>query len=170
MQITTTIPPVFEAAHKQFQINDNSTVYAYGDTLHNPANIYLEIDILVHEETHMMQQQVYEGGAKGWWERYLSDPAFRTSQEIEAYGEQYIYFCYINHDRNAQARQLMEIAKVLAGPMYNTGMGTTEAMTKVREWKNKQIGGKYSHRIYPTVPHYPQEVSDKNQDESQAIA
>jgi len=96
----------------------SKTFFTYGDIIYNPGGVEIQPSVLEHEEVHCDQQKSYQGGVDGWWGRYLVDPLFRVQQEAEAYGMQYRFLCAHHKDRNRRVRILMELAAMLAGPMY----------------------------------------------------
>lgn len=72
-------------------------------------------DLIAHEAMHLWQQR---DDAAGWWERWLSDIAFRREQELACYFAQMSILRRMVGDRNELARIRREIASDLAGPMY----------------------------------------------------
>lgn len=136
MKISLEKPPCYEEANKFFKLEELNlgTIFTYGDTLYNPNNVPLTQDLIVHEMVHSEQQAHSDTGGKLWWQMYLADPEFRLKQEIEAYGAQYRYICTIQKDRNAQARTLHKLSKMLAGPMYGTITSSSEASKLIREY------------------------------------
>lgn len=132
MKITTERPPqwVWDKAHEIFEIDDARTFYTYGSTLHNPADISIDNSILAHEKVHEKQQN--DMAPEVWWARYFVSPAFRLSQEIEAYQRQYQHYCTTHYDRNAQAKYLVDLAGICASPMYGSIISKSEAMAKIR--------------------------------------
>lgn len=114
---------------KVFPIKKN-TVFTYGDALYAPnINFTLPQDLIVHEETHTRQQG--EDPA-GWWDRYLVDPAFRLEQEVEAYRNQYRFYCKNHKGRNERFNFLRIIASDLASPMYGNLIGFLDATNRIK--------------------------------------
>ena len=130
MQIIPTKPPIYDEAHKHFEIDDEITVYTYGDIIYNPANISIDDALYAHEETHSRQQR--DHGVKEWWEWYFKNPIFRFKMEAEAFARQYDKYCEVEHDRNYQYKYLHKLASSLASPMYKVGMTTSQAMTEIK--------------------------------------
>lgn len=131
IEIVHGLPPIWAKAHKAFEIDDRSTVYAYGRKIFNPSGIHIPEHVIEHEVTHMRQQEAM-GGPEKWWDMYLQDPSFRVNQEIEAYRAQYLFYCTFNRDRNAQARFLNQLAGYMASNMYGAPMSKMEAMKAIR--------------------------------------
>jgi len=134
MIISNEKPPIWDEANKLFKLEELKlgTIFAYGDTLYNPFDQPLTQDLIVHEMRHAEQQGHDRTIAGLWWKRYLADLAFRLSQEVEAYGEQYRYFCTIRKDRNEQNRILIRLGDMLAGPMYGNMVDPSEARRLIR--------------------------------------
>ena len=128
MKIVQALPPIYDEAAKVFDI-PKTAVFAYGDTLYNPAGGNISADLMEHEQTHQKQQA--EMGVTVWWNRYLHNADFRLSQEIEAYKAQYKYFCQQYTDRNVRMRFLNRIASDLASPMYKVNISLQEARGRI---------------------------------------
>ncbi len=110
------------------RFHPDRTIFTYGNTIYNPANLVLSADLIVHEETHMRQQEAM--GAESWWGRYLQEPLFRIQQEAEAYGVQWKYLCTKKKGRVRQLQLLATLAQTLAGPMYGEQI-TAEGAAKL---------------------------------------
>lgn len=132
MEIVNTLPPIWEEAHKHFEINDDETFYTYGNKLYNPARLNVPPEILAHEETHMRQQQKTEGGPAGWWAQYFENKAFRADQEAEAYANQYEEYCKNHKDRNQRAKYIYELASHLSSPLYKLGITHQDATIMIK--------------------------------------
>lgn len=91
-------PPVYERCKEQFGIDwDKGIVITYGANVHTKEKV-LPSDLIVHESVHVRQQLEY--GVEKWWDKYFTDPAFRKSQEVEAYQAQGRFLKKILTDRN----------------------------------------------------------------------
>ena len=88
-------------------------VFTYGEDVYSPSGKFT-LDVAVHEDVHIQQQN---HGAKDWWDKYLSDPAFRFQQELQAYQQQWV-FAKSSMDRFTRRKLLRRISKDLAGPIY----------------------------------------------------
>lgn len=135
MKISQEKPPCYDAANELFKLEELNmgTIFTYGDTLYNPSNVVLTQDLLVHEEIHSHQQENNDTVAKLWWQRYVTDPAFRVEQEAAAYGAQWVYLCRQSRDRNKRAQILHTLAGQFASPMYGRTVTHTTAMRLIRE-------------------------------------
>lgn len=128
MIISRDKPPIWDEAQKHFEIDHRITVFTYGDTLYNPAGIYIDADLMAHEQTHSRQQAATEGGPAAWWQRYFADPDFRKVQELDAYQNQYEHYCRTHKGHEQRFRYRMELARTMASNMYKTGILTSDAM------------------------------------------
>ena len=121
--------PLLDRVRKQFTIDESCTVFAYGEDLYAPADIELPPDLLIHEAIHAVQQT---SGKDEWWERYLTDEAFRLAQEVQAYRAQYQWVCMSLKDRNARSRFLTRIAKDLSSPTYGSICSFSDAYRLIK--------------------------------------
>lgn len=135
MKIIRDKPPIWDEAHRHFEIDDAITFYTYGDILYNPAGIEVTADLAVHEYTHWQQQEDV-GGPEIWWRRYFDDRRFRAQQEAEAYARQYRFFCRENLDRNTRFRYLCLLGSFMASPLYKLETGVNESMALIKKLSN----------------------------------
>ncbi len=131
MKIINDKPPIWKEAHEHFDIDDSATIYTWGDVIYNPAGIVIQREYIEHESVHSGQQRAI-GGPEKWWEKYITDPAFRYNQEVEAYGRQHAYFCTQNSDRNKRYKHAHILATILSSPMYKIGVNFNEAFRAIR--------------------------------------
>lgn len=118
MKIKHEYPPkhIWDAVVDAGMAPDPETVFfTYGDTLYVPSGRQVPDDLIAHEELHTKQQG---DDPDAWWSRYIGDEYFRIDQEAKAYGKQYAFLCKKHKDRNAQARILFNLARILSGPLY----------------------------------------------------
>lgn len=129
MLVRKELPPNYKNIKKVLNPPVNA-IFTYGDTIYAPY-IYFElpIELFVHEETHMKQQN-HE--PKLWWGKYLASPDFRLEQELEAYRNQYHYFLKHN-DRNKAYFLLRRIAEDLASEMYGNIVSFDEAISLIKK-------------------------------------
>ena len=86
--ILTTPPPNMETLSSKFGVDfDKGLIVTYYPNIHVKHG-QLPGDLLAHESTHLIQQEKFEGGVKAWWDKYLSDPQFRLTEESTAYAVQ----------------------------------------------------------------------------------
>ena len=125
-------PPMWDAVCSTFQINPRNVIFSYGDCIYNPDQIDLPDFLVEHEKVHFGQQGHTQEGAALWWGKFLRDPEFRVSQEVEAYGKQYKAMFSQISDRNQAARVLWNLAASLSGPLYNKAISHQEAMRLIK--------------------------------------
>lgn len=87
MKIIVDYPPNYDLIRTALNPRHH-VVFCYGDAIYNPSGRPLSPDIEHHEEIHSKQQGA---NPDAWYARYLQDPRFRLSQELEAYGAQYLF-------------------------------------------------------------------------------
>ena len=137
MKIIKEYPPIIGDIKQLLDISRSDIIFTYcgkeGDTIYNPSGIEIPDHVMIHERVHCEQQRHSEEGAKEWWEKWLKDPEFRISQEVEAYGKQYKYICTIVRDKNARERNLNTMAEMLTWPMYGSLIDLTEAKRRIRK-------------------------------------
>ena len=125
-------PPVWGSVCKTFQIIPRNVIFAYGDCIYNPDQIDLPDYLVEHEKVHFGQQGHTQEGAALWWGKFLRDPEFRVSQEVEAYGKQYRVMCSQTNDRERRVKILYSLAASLSGPLYNKAITQAEAMRLIK--------------------------------------
>lgn len=124
VKYSTKVPEIYFECKKRFGVEwTRGVIFTVGDTIHCIAKI--PPDLEVHEKTHVRQQA--EMGVKEWWDKYLDDPAFRLSQEVEAYRNQIKFLMKDMKDRNARAKRIHHITLGLSGPMYGNLVTYSEA-------------------------------------------
>jgi hypothetical protein len=121
-------PPNIGEIKKVFPIYPG-VVYTYGDTLHAPDGGLVSLDLAAHEEVHSKQQV----NPEEWWSKYLVDPEFRTSQEVEAYRAQYQFYCKHFKDRNQRARFLHKIACDFSSKLYGGCITYQQAIIEIKK-------------------------------------
>lgn len=120
MKVLKENPPNFDLIKEKFEVQNN-TVFTYGDTIYAPkVDFELPPDLIAHEKTHQIQQGA---DPDAWWNKYLEDRSFRFDQELEAYRNQYKFYCKFNKDRNARSKFLVTIAQDLSGGLYDINVG-----------------------------------------------
>lgn len=118
-KISTEKPPIYDAVTLAFGNEPKTAIFTYGDTIYNPNNFKLADHIIEHEKIHIEQHAKYPGGPAEWWNRYLSDDAFRLDQEARAYGRQYSFCCQKGISRQQKRALLKGLGKILSGQLYN---------------------------------------------------
>lgn len=135
MKVVMGYPPNYDAIQKAFGLHRNDgIVFTYGDTIYNPDGSDLPDHLMEHEQTHERQQAAMTPAK--WWEQYLADPAFRLSQEVEAYQVQYGCLCR-NYNRKYRKHVLPQIAKHLASYMYGHVVTKEQATALILEGQHE---------------------------------
>lgn len=110
MKVIDGYPPNYEEIKIIFPALPRGTAFCYGDTIYNPSGREILPDKDLHEQVHSGQQG---SDPEAWWSRYLTDPEFRLSQELEAYGTQ---FAFVKEHIEAEAdRAAKEGKRIAAG-------------------------------------------------------
>ena len=126
MEIVFKYPPNIEKIREHFPVK-YGVIFTYGDKLYNPDRGEIDSALMVHEETHTVQQG---NNPDEWWDRYFTDESFRKEQEIEAYRNQYKY-ALENYNRASRKRLLRQISKDLSSHLYGNLMTEEEAKEQI---------------------------------------
>jgi hypothetical protein len=133
MKITTKFPPNYIEISTVFRNHEQySPVFAWGDTVYNPFNADLTPDVLYHEAVHTAQQGE---DIVGWYNKYLYDPEFRLSQELEAYAKQYKFVSKYIKDRELVNHLLNNYAEALSSPLYGSLVTKVEARKLIKNYE-----------------------------------
>ena len=109
-------PPNFERILTAFPNADKKGVlFAYGNDIFNPSDIFIPDYLLAHEQQHSARQQDPEA----WWEKYITDDEFRYNEELIAHTEEYIAQIKTVNDSNARTKLCVVTATRLVAPLYN---------------------------------------------------
>lgn len=112
-----------------------SAVFPYGGVIYNPSGGEIYPDIIFHEKVHDEQQKKF-GGSDRWWGEYLSNKAFRLSQEIEAYSKQ-LYWLKIHGLQSGGVKGALDEASIMLERYYDLGYNSNELATMLRKaYKN----------------------------------
>ncbi len=101
------------------------TIFTYGATIYNNGPP-LTHALIAHERVHVSQQTRFEGGPAAWWARYLTDPAWRFLQELDAHKVEHDVLCH-GRPRHERKHYLTQVAKRLSGPLYGHAVRLEEA-------------------------------------------
>lgn len=125
LKISSEVPPIYEKLHELFGVEwERGLIITYGDTIYTKDG-RLSPALQRHEATHVRQQT--KMGAEIWWEKYLSDPNFRKSQEAEAYRNQWQFIKQTVKNREDAFRKKLAIVGDFSGPMYGHICTSAEA-------------------------------------------
>lgn len=126
MKFSDQIPPIYQRCRATFGPSvdwDKGVIFTYGDTVHSKRP--LTPDLMAHEGVHVAQQAAM--GADAWWDRYLADPSFRLSQELDAYRAQVRWIDENVKDRNARYFKKRFIYQVMGSSVYGNMVTPNEA-------------------------------------------
>lgn len=129
LEIKKELPPNIGDIIATFKVKPEKVVFCYSPYLYNPSGAYIPDNLLVHEEIHEKQQN---GNPEDWWKKYLIDIQFRIDQELEAYREQYKFYCKQYKDRNTRARFLHILALDFSSEMYGSCISYQEAVQRIK--------------------------------------
>lgn len=144
MEIVYAKPPNYERVASAFNLEDHpGVIFTYGNKIYVPAGDKLKIDkpLMRHEETHARQQR--DIGIEEWWDKFITEPEFRLSQELEAYREQYRNMADL--DAPSRMGYLNHICSDLSGEMYGNIMTHEEARVAITDGivlKHPRLGGR----------------------------
>lgn len=134
MIIKETYPPNYELLKMSFpNLEAHVPIFCYGNIIYNPFKIEVTKSLEVHEEVHMKQQG---NNIETWWIKYCTDPHFRLSQEIEAYGTQYALSLKIA-PRKISDWVKEKCAQSLSGELYGNLLTYGEAESKIRKYAKR---------------------------------
>lgn len=138
MKIEIANPPGFEAIVAAFpKASAPGVIFAYGNTIYNPSNIIIPPELMAHEEVHGARQtgrfSRYDA-IDEWWDKYISDPEFRYTEELHAHAAELNVLKKRITDRNDRAKLVMQTAARLIAPLYNYGApkSLNQAITDLR--------------------------------------
>lgn len=125
MKLSDQKPPNWDKLTEHFPVTwGMGVIVTYGDTIHCKHDIsFLK---QMHELIHVQQQAAK--GVKEWWEEYYASPAFRLSQEIEAYRNEIAHAKRVIKDRNQRHRYLHQICIDISSSMYGNMVSFNQAM------------------------------------------
>lgn len=134
MKIVVGFPPNIDAIEQTFpDIRKMPVVFCYGDTIYNPdATKSVPLHLQAHEEVHMQQQELYDGGPEAWWREYLDNPQFRIEQEIPAYARQVAYIHESTGGRKTELA-LQTYSRALSGPIYGHAISYFSAKQRIKK-------------------------------------
>ena len=123
MRIVKEYPPMINEIDAAFNVRGKSIIYAWGNTIFNPAGFDISPSLIAHEEVHGRRQR---GDVRGWWLKYINDPAFRLEEEIHAHRAEYQHIAK-DGNRPQRRRGLKLIAMRLSSKLYGRMLTLKEA-------------------------------------------
>jgi len=131
MKVRVATPPNYDAILRTFPVLGKSVLFAYGDTVFNPAGVDIPPELMVHEEVHSKQQA---DNPETWWTLYLADPEFRLDEEVEAHVAELNHINKI-YNRHQRRKALTVLAERLASPLYGSLITTKKAKAILKNGK-----------------------------------
>lgn len=127
MKVVVDYPPNIDDIDAVLHVKDRPGIlYCYGDTIYNPGNEDVPLQLHAHEQVHSDRQ----GDNPGiWWHKYLSDSRFRFEEELLAYKAEWEFVKQLPWKRTQRQLYLNSIAERLTGSMY----GNLATKQKVKE-------------------------------------
>ncbi len=124
MKTSPSFPPNYQDILKVFpSLEQFKPIFTYSDTIYNPYNIHIDAALERHEQTHTLQQGDHP---EIWWTEYLTNKAFRLSQEVDAYRAQWA-FASDHYSRDQRRALLDHITTALSSPLYGSLVSKKEA-------------------------------------------
>lgn len=133
MKILEQNPPNIEIIELVLGKQKNS-IFTYGNCIYNPHKRVVTTDIEHHEAVHAKQQG---DTPDGWYGLYLADKTFRLTQEIEAYGEQWLFIKENVKDTKLKDWLLENMAFALSGKEYGNLIEYGAAVSQIRNYGEK---------------------------------
>lgn len=131
MKIATAYPPNIEQVRSAFPLQ-KGVLFCYGDTIYNPDEVPIPLWLIAHETVHCMQQGE---NPQEWWDRYVKDPVFRYTQELDAHRAEWHAIKRVIKDRRARNKYLNNMAKRLSSPLYGCVVDFRTAKNAIRSLK-----------------------------------
>lgn len=128
MKIIHDWPPNIEEIEKVFTFT-RKVIFAYYPNIYNPDGVELDDYHVGHEQIHLKQQE--EMGVEEWWQKYLTDSAFRLSREIPAYREQYQMYAGRVNDLERVHSYGRKLAEALSGDTYGYCIEFQDALKEI---------------------------------------
>jgi len=143
MKIVNEYPPNYAQIVSYLgDVESHKPIFCYGDTIYNPFKQEVTRDFEIHEEVHSKQQG---DNPHNWWYNYLTDPAFRLEQEIEAYGTQYAYA------KTIAKREITDwlkenFARALSGSLYGNLLTYHQAESRINKYSKQWLDQQSSQK------------------------
>lgn len=133
MRIVAKPPPNFAEIVKVFPTAvKKGVLFAYGDTIYNPSDIAIPLQLLAHESVHGAQQRIQ--GPEQWWHLYLHDKEFCFGEELEAHRVELESYCAdVAGGRVERRRYTAMVAERLSGELYGRMTTKAKAMMLLKE-------------------------------------
>jgi hypothetical protein len=128
IRILREYPPMIDEIDEVFRVRGKRILFAWGDRVYSPnwAPKEIPVPLLAHEAVHLAQQREHgmigpgfdlEARVRLWWGLYMSSPAFRLSQEIDAHRAE-VKAMLQGANRHMRRAAVAQVAQKLAAPLY----------------------------------------------------
>lgn len=84
LKIKEEFPPNYELLKEALNPPEQA-IFCYGNTIYNPSNRELHLDVIEHESIHSQRQG---NTPDAWYAQYLTNEEFRKEEELIAYRHQ----------------------------------------------------------------------------------
>jgi hypothetical protein len=129
MKIVIAQPPLIDKIDEVFHCKGQDVIYAWGDTIYNPAGWVIPDFLIAHEEVHGRRQG---DNIEDWWHRYMLDIEFRYQEELHAHAKEFQVRSRKVKDRNKVSELLMWSAARLNAPLYGKMTNLQKAMKDIK--------------------------------------
>ena len=132
-------PPLIALIEQTFPIKGREILFAWGDTIYNPAGIDPIPEALIrHELVHMHRQGSY---VTEWWQKYLTDPEFRLMEEIPAHVVEYgAWIATPGISRTQRRFVLRKVAERLSSQLYGGLVTFAHARDMIKRLERESRG------------------------------
>lgn len=147
MEVTRARPPMFDEIAAAFDVIGKPMLFAWGRCIYAPLNkTDVSVHLIRHEEAHGLRQMQFsyemiamagespeklpdsdENAIRGWWRKYIDDPAFRLAEEKIGHLAEYRSLLGRASGRVERREALSRVAGKLAAPLYRYRITKDEA-------------------------------------------
>lgn len=128
LEVVVALPPMFDEIDRAFGVAGKPVIFCWGRRIYNPTGGVVTPELQAHEGVHSRRQG---DDPRGWWERYLVEPAMRLEEEVLAHQAEVAEFCRRHTDRNARVRYRAQVARRLSGPVYGRAISYPDALRRI---------------------------------------
>lgn len=136
MRVVQALPPMFDEIDAAFHVRGRAVIFAWGDTIYNPAGIAVSAELHAHEVVHGVRQEQHPGNVEGWWRRYIDEPEFRFDEELPAHVAEFKSICdqqrpRWHSERNMRRTIAAHVARKLSAPLYGSLISLEDAKRRI---------------------------------------
>ncbi len=129
MNIVIDFPPIYDEIRSVFPMAGRGVIFAWGNKIYNPSNVYIPPQLIAHEREHGRRQG---SDIRGWWGHYLDEKEFRLAEEILAHIVEMEYLLGPKSNRQTRRQILRSTSKRLANPLYRYGISRAQAQVLLK--------------------------------------